>query len=111
MKSWTKRYRSIELEKIEDTQTINQLRNELAQVSRSKDAIIAEYLKSPAFTKRLDKEHEKRLSEIFHPSYVKALRTVHNKLPEMDTWKLACPDSLNSTIPCVGFSNLSYKKD
>ncbi|KAK1373988.1 hypothetical protein POM88_030181 [Heracleum sosnowskyi] len=82
MKSWIERYKSLELEKIKDTRTINQLRDELAQVTRSKDAIIAEYLESPAFAKRLDEEYEKRLSEIFHPSYVKALRTVQNKLPE-----------------------------
>lgn len=43
MKSWTERYRSLELEMIEDSHTINQLKEELAQMTKSKDAIISQY--------------------------------------------------------------------
>ncbi|KAK1374100.1 hypothetical protein POM88_030293 [Heracleum sosnowskyi] len=102
MKSWTERDRSLELEKIEATQTINQLREELGHVTRSKEAIIAEYLASPAFSKRLDEEHEKRLSKIFHPSYVKALGAVQTKLPEMDSFSSQRPAT--SPFPQTGYT-------
>ncbi|XP_074331146.1 uncharacterized protein LOC141668254 [Apium graveolens] len=111
MKSWIEIGRSLELEKIEATQTISRLREELAHVTRSKDAIIAEYLASPDFTEIVDEEHEKRLSKIFHPCYVKALGAVQTKLSEINSYysqRTGFGQRINPNVSSTGSSGPHY---